>query len=102
MATLVSAPRLTVTGPTTVRKLSRAQAPLRVPSLPKLHGRGPLVTTKLCETVSCTLVRCLCKATIFYSFSSPRTLFGWTRFIVAIIVYVYAELHVDLKLLNVQ
>ena len=30
----------------------RRTSGFRVPSLPKLHGRGPLVTTRLCDTVS--------------------------------------------------
>ena len=29
----------------------------RVPSLPKLHRRGPLVSTKLCETVSIIILK---------------------------------------------
>lgn len=31
----------------------------RVPSLPKLHRKGPLVSTKLCETVS-RLIKMIC------------------------------------------
>ena len=30
----------------------------RVPSLPKLHGRGPLTSTKLCEAVSMFINAC--------------------------------------------
>lgn len=54
MATTATAPRLTdpASTSTTVRKLSQVQPYPRVPSLPKLHGRSSLITTKLCETVS--------------------------------------------------
>ena len=44
-----------------------------IPSLPKLHGKAALVTTKLCEPVSNNLQKCIIH--MIYIFSQNLSLF---------------------------